>query len=129
MRLLVNKKYPHRLRFRRHKNPKFLLTASYADFKLALDQICIRSPAAAAVDFGISFCLLYIYILPFGYVADANLSRQDFVLAKFALIPKIRRGRRARACKLPLRKREIRAEKIARRLNLRKSLSEISARF
>nr|WP_315019243.1 hypothetical protein [uncultured Campylobacter sp.] len=48
-----------------------------------MDQICIRSPAAvaAAVDFGISFCLLYIYILPFGCVADANLSRQDFVLA------------------------------------------------
>jgi hypothetical protein len=131
LRLLVNKKYSHRLRFRRHKNPKFLLTASYADFKLALDQICIRSPAtvAAAVDFGISFCLLYIYILPFGCIADANLSRQDFVSAKFAPIPKIRRGGRAGACKLPLRKREICAEKIARRLNLRKSFGEISARF
>lgn len=54
------------------------------DAKLALDQICIRSPATvvAAVDFGISFCLLYIYILPFGCIADANLSRQDFVSAK-----------------------------------------------
>jgi len=79
LRLLVNKKYPHRLHFRRRKNPKFLLTASYADFKLALDQICIRGPATVvgAVDFGISFCLLYIYILPFGYVADANLNCQD----------------------------------------------------
>ena len=78
MRLLVNKKYPHRLRFRRHKNPKFLLTAAYADAKLALDQIYIRSPVVVStVDFGIYLCLLYIYILPFGYVADANLSRQD----------------------------------------------------
>ena len=79
MRLLVNKKYPHRLRFRRHKNPKFLLTAAYTDAKLALDQIYIRSPAAvvSAVDFGIYLCLLYIYILSFDYVADANLSRQE----------------------------------------------------
>ena len=73
------KKYLHRLRFRRRKNPKFLLDAAYADAKLALDQIYIRSPAAvvSAVDFGIYLCLLYIYILSFDYVADANLSRQD----------------------------------------------------